>query len=679
MCVSPSVSVLPSIARLLARSSDPARLIPALHQTALDVAGAAASVLLRPDLTSGRWHAVSGAGLETLTVGPWLETARGAEAAGQALATGRPLVIASLETELPDLAILLGASACVLVPLVGAKHPVGLLLLVLPPGLTPDLDLAATIGDAMVIALDRARTADELALHREVRDLIETSARGGTSPLALTPALEAMCRGVARLTAADVAEVWLHDRRARELVLTATSEARRETVRPSIPTADLNAQLAAALRRDRPELVTSAGNAALGTNVGLLVPLRGRRRALAVLAVYGVRLEPGSEIALLDRAAEIGRQLSAILENVQLLDDVLRSRAELENVFNSLTDLVAVTDSAGRIVEANRAFAARVGQTRDALVDRRLNDLLSSGLAEWIEGERHAATPAVSARRELVDQRLGGTFNLTLTPLTGLDPAPGGLVLVARDVTVESRLEAERASLERRLRQSEKLLALGQFVAGVAHELNNPLQGVLGHLELLRASKSLPASLRRDLTLVYREADRAARIVHNLLVFAGSGRLRRRPVAINAVVARVLRLRSRAHEAAHIEVRRALADALPKVKGDGLLLQQAVLNLLLNAEHAMAGPGLLVVRTSVTESGQVAITLDDSGPGLAAEVKARLFEPFFTTREVGEGTGLGLAIAYGIVKAHGGTIEASNRDEGGARFVVTLTCEPVNL
>ena len=450
MCVSPSVSVLPSIARLLARSSDPARLIPALHQAALDVSGATASVLLRPDPTSGRWHAVSGAGLETLTVGPWLETARGAEAAGQALATGRPLVIASLETELPDLAILLGASACVLVPLVGAEHPVGLLLLVLPPGLTPDLDLAATIGDAMVIALDRARTADELALHRDVRDLIETFARGGTSPLALTSALEAMCRGVARLTAADVAEVWLHDRRARELVLAATSDARRETVRPSIPTADLNAQLAASLRRDRPELVTSAGNAALGTNVGLLVPLRGRRRALAVLAVYGVRLEPGGEVALLDRAAEIGRQLSAILENVQLLDDVLRSRAELEDVFNSLTDLVAVTDSAGRIVEANRAFAARVGQTRDALVDRRLNDLLSSGLAEWIQGERHAATPAVPARRELVDQRLGGTFNLTLTPLAGLDPAPGGLVLVARDVTVESRLEAERASLERR-------------------------------------------------------------------------------------------------------------------------------------------------------------------------------------------------------------------------------------
>ena len=675
LSVSPSVSALPSLTRLLARGGDPARVIPALHQAALDQVGATASVLLRPDPTTGRWSAVSAVGLETLTLGPWLATALGAEAAGTALSSDRPLVLASLDTDLPELADRLRAPACVLVPLIGAEQPVGLLLLALPAGHAPDVDQAAMIGDAMVIALDRARTADELALHREARDLMEAFARGGASPFPLTPALEAMCRGVARLTAADAVEVWQHDRRARELVLAASSDPHRRVERPPVPTADLNAPLAASLRRDRPELVTAAGTDALGTNVGLVVPLRGRRRALGVLAVRGIRLEPGGEVALLDRATEVGRQISAILENVQLLGDVLRSRAELENVFNSLADLVAVTDSAGRIVEANRAFAARVGQARDALIDQRLNDVLSPALAQWIEGERGVAAPSAVARGELVDERLGGTFDLTLTPLAGLDPAPGGLVLVARDVTVESRLEAERASLESRLGQSQKLLALGQFVAGVAHELNNPLQGVLGHLELLRTSEMLPPALRRDLTLVYREADRAARIVRNLLVFAGSGRLRRRPLAVNAVVARVLHLRARAHKAACIQVRRDLADGLPKVKGDGLLLQQGLLNLVLNAEQAMAGRGQLLVGTAMTEGGQVTITVEDSGPGLSPDVKARLFEPFFTTKEVGEGTGLGLAITYGIVKAHHGTIDATNRDEGGARFVITLTPE----
>jgi PAS domain S-box-containing protein len=671
MTVSPSVSALPSLTRLLARASDPASVVPALLQAALDLLGATSSVLLRPDAATGAWHATASAGLETLTLAPWLATAMGADAAGRALTNDSPVLLPSIETDLPDLAEHLGAPACVMVPLVGVGQPLGLLLLGTRDAHALDLPLSAMIGDAIVIALDHARADDELALHREVRAVMEALARGGASPSTLVPALEAMCRGVARLTAADVVDVWQHDRRARELLLTASSDPRRRVTTSPVPTADLDAPVAASLRRDRAEIVTAGDADGLGTNVGVVVPLRGRRRALGVLAVYGVRTEPGGDNALLERVAELGRQLSAILENVQLLDDVLRSRAELENVFNSLSDLVAVTDRTGRIVEANHAFAARVGQPRGALVDRRLSEVLSPPLVQWMESARQADSVSVAHAR-LADDRLAGTFDVTLTPLAGLDPAPEGLVLVARDITVESRLESERASLERRLRQSEKLLALGQFVAGVAHELNNPLQGVLGHLELLRASPALPGALRRDVTLVYKEADRAARIVHNLLVFAGSGQLRRRSLNVNAVVGRVLQLRALAHKEARVAVQRELADGLPTVKGDGLLLQQAVLNLVLNAEQAMAGPGPIRIGTALTDRGEVTITVEDGGPGLPPDVKARLFEPFFTTKEVGSGTGLGLAITYGIIQAHGGTIEAANRDEGGARFVITL-------
>jgi PAS domain S-box-containing protein len=670
--VSLSVSSSPSITRLLARGNDPARVVAALHQAALDLTGASASVLLCPEPATGHWCAVSAAGLDILPLGPWMATAEAAAAAGRALSNDRPLMLDSLNSDLPDLAQRLHAPACLLLPLMGAHQPVGLLLLALPPGHVPDVDHAAMIGDAMVIALDRARTGDELALHREVRELMDAFARAGASPLTLMPALEAMCRGVGRLMAADVVEVWQHDRRARALVLGASSDPCRRAAEMPIPTADLDAPLAASLRRDRAELVTGHDRATLGTNVGLVVPLRGRRRALGVLDVRGVRLEHGGEMALLDRATEIGRQLSALLENVQLLDDVMRSRAELENVFNSLADLVVVADASGRIVEVNRAFAERVAQSREALVDRPLDDVLSPALSQWIALERGLTTSRAVTHSQWADARLGGTFDLTLTPLAGLDLTPSGLVLVARDVTRASQLEAERASLERRLGQSEKLLALGQFVAGVAHELNNPLQGVLGHLELLRTSASLSPSLRRDLTLVYREAERAARVVRNLLVFAGSGRLTRRPLTVNAIVARVLQLRSAAHRAAHVEVRRHFADGLPKVKGDALLLEQAVLNLVINAEQAMAGRGELTLTTTRTDAGQVCIAVEDRGPGLSPEVRARLFEPFFTTKDVGAGTGLGLAITYGIVNAHGGTIEATNRDDGGARFVISL-------
>ena len=252
-------------------------------------------------------------------------------------------------------------------------------------------------------------------------------------------------------------------------------------------------------------------------------------------------------------------------------------------------------------------------------------------------------------------------------------------MLVARDVTPHAQLEAERAELRNRLVQSEKLAALGQFVAGIAHELNNPLQGVLGHLELLRATGAFPKALRRDMQRIYREADRAAKIVRNLLVFAGSRRLVRRRTSINATLSRVLALRAPAFRAANIEVVRRHEDGLPRVKGDPLLLHQALLNIVLNAEQAIGDAGgRIETQTSVRRDGsgeQVVVRDSRHRAGHSSRGMPRLFEPFYTTKEVGKGTGLGLAITYGIIQEHGGQIAASNHPEGGAVFTVQLPVE----
>jgi signal transduction histidine kinase/drug/metabolite transporter superfamily protein YnfA len=242
------------------------------------------------------------------------------------------------------------------------------------------------------------------------------------------------------------------------------------------------------------------------------------------------------------------------------------------------------------------------------------------------------------------------------------------------DDVLRSRQEVR--DLADRLARSEKMLALGQFVAGVAHELNNPLQGVIGHLELMRASGRLPPDLARDTALVHREAERAARIVTNLLLFAGSGRLRARRISLNGVVTRVLRVRASALKAAHIDVTRDLAEPSPQVNADPILLQQAILNVVMNAEQAIGSSGHLSIASRVdTAAGLATIVIEDSGPGLADDVRARVFEPFFTTKEVGQGTGMGLAIAFGIVRAHEGTIEADNHSGGGARFTITLPAQ----
>jgi C4-dicarboxylate-specific signal transduction histidine kinase len=251
-------------------------------------------------------------------------------------------------------------------------------------------------------------------------------------------------------------------------------------------------------------------------------------------------------------------------------------------------------------------------------------------------------------------------------------------VLVARDITRQTRLEAERAALRERLAQSEKLASLGQFVAGIAHEMNNPLQGVMGHLELLLEMNAAARPVRRELKLIFQEADRAAKIVRNLLVFAGSHRIARRRTQIDRILSRALASR-RAHLArAGITVVRRQGRKLPSVLCDPLHLQQAFLNILINAEHAvMQGTRRIEIATSSSRRrASVVVRIRDHGPGIPPAVMPRIFDPFFTTREVGQGTGLGLAITYGIVQEHGGTISARNAERGGAIFEVELPVHP---
>jgi signal transduction histidine kinase len=535
------------------------------------------------------------------------------------------------------------------------------------------LDNVAAVGHAFVLVLERTRTNDDMGLQRDLRNLLQDFSRAISSSLNMAPGLEALCTGANRLFGAERTSVWLHDRRASVVYLAASSDVMYMTQDRRVPTGDVLEPPAAAMRRERSELTPNASTA--GTTGMLTIPLKGRRRALGSLVMDDVHLEAGGEIELLDRADEMGRQLSGAIENVLLLDDVLRSRRELENTFNALADLVAVTDADWRLSYMNRAFLNRVGKTRQEVFDRPIFELVGEPTRRLLEKKAPGPFSA-----EIHDPLLHGTFLMTVTPLASEHHDGIGAVLVARDVTPHAQLEAERAELRNRLVQSEKLVALGQFVAGIAHELNNPLQGVLGHIELLRATGAFPKTIRRDMQRIYREADRAAKIVRNLLVFAGSRRLVRRRTSVNATLSRVLALRAPALRAAGIEVARRHDEKLPRVKGDPLLLHQAFLNIVMNAEQALGAAGRIETRTTLKNDGQgartVLIEIRDTGPGIPPQVLPRIFEPFYTTKEVGKGTGLGLAITYGIIQEHGGEITVTNHPEGGAVFTVQLPVEP---
>ena len=666
-----------SVVSLLAHATRIVDVLPYLHQQAVESIGGICSLLLEYNGRSGVLSSTSGFGLESLLPEPLVAQPGERALIAQSFDARSPLLVRDADRLAPDLASRLGTTTVLLAPLIRGEERIGLLAIGFDhaPADGSYEALAAEAAGSFLIGLELFRRREDEALQRDLRDLLKEFEESLGATLNLGAGLDIFCHGANRLFAADRTSVWIHDRRARHLVLRASSDPQLAATGARVSSEDTLSTPALAMRDARTQLVAAQDETITLT---LTIPLRGTRRALGSIVCEGVRLETGGELNLLNRAAELGRQLSSAVENMQLLDDVIRSRRELENTFDSIADLVAVSDRRGRIAHANLAFAERVGSSRRQLLDRPLADFIGPELQRWM-AEHDSAPPDRrdhGTTREMTDPVLSGRFMITITDLLNHERERVGSVLVARDLSSQNRLEAEREELRKRLTQSEKLAALGQFVAGIAHELNNPLQGVLGHLELLRATGAFPKQLRREVQTIYREADRAAKIVRNLLVFAGSRRLARRRVSLNAVLQKVIALRAPSCRAAEIEVVRNYDEHLPRVMSDPLLLHQAFLNIVMNAEQAVSAAGRggrIAITTSVDRAGdRIVASVRDTGGGIPPDVLSRIFEPFYTTKDVGKGTGLGLAIAYGIVQEHGGQITAANHPEGGAIFTVEL-------
>jgi signal transduction histidine kinase len=251
-----------------------------------------------------------------------------------------------------------------------------------------------------------------------------------------------------------------------------------------------------------------------------------------------------------------------------------------------------------------------------------------------------------------------------------------------RDVTERKRVLDQTRGVFHQLAQTEKLASLGQTMSGVAHELNNPLATILACAERL-TGRRLDEATKRDLDAIHNAADRAARIVRNLQTFARKRHTTRATVDLNQVVRETLTLRVDEQRALNISVTESLEGGLPRVFVDSHQIQQILLNLVINAEQAMAdanGRGRMVIRSwHEPERDAVIVEVEDDGPGVPEEVQAKVFDPFFTTKAVGKGTGLGLSVAYAIAQEHGGRITIGSRDGRGASFRLELPVGGVAL
>jgi len=355
---------------------------------------------------------------------------------------------------------------------------------------------------------------------------------------------------------------------------------------------------------------------------------------------------------------------------------IAKSEMRYRNIFDGASDAIYTLDTTGVLTSVNAATSRMTGYGSDELIGRSLSPFLDTDELEMIADNFRAARAGEPRHFECHFTRKDGErllCSVTHTPVRSEDEIIGVLG-IARDVTGQHRAAAEREELRRQLSQSQKLEAIGQLVSGVAHELNNPLAAVMAYAQLVLSGTSLDGDDRLAVETMLQETKRAARIVSNLLTFARQHQPERSVTDVNQVVNDTVALRRYAFGEQNIALVTELDQQLPLTWADNFQVQQVLLNLITNAEQALhewQGERRVTVTTHYDDQ-TIKLSVSDSGPGMDAAMQEQIFNPFFTTKGVGEGTGLGLSIADGIVREHGGRITVASTPEQGATFTVEL-------
>ena len=385
------------------------------------------------------------------------------------------------------------------------------------------------------------------------------------------------------------------------------------------------------------------------------------------------------EAGAVDGYLVVARDLTDLKEGERRLSEQLGLNAAITA---SALDCVVVIDEAGQVVEFNPAAERTFGYTRAAVLNRNIGDIIvpehlrarhATGFARYLAtGEAHV----LGRRMEIEGLRASGeVFPLELAITEVRLPERRLFTAYLRDLTASRAAAAELQRSREALHQSEKMAAFGSLLAGVAHELNNPLSVVIGNaLMLSEDAADASPDLAQRAGRIHAAAERCGRIVRTFLSMARQRPAVIQPVPLRPLVHDVLELLAYTMRTSNISVEAALPDGLPDTMGDPDQLHQVVVNLVVNAQQALAGqpePRRITLSAAGNADG-LTLVVADNGPGVPEAISHRIFDPFFTTKSLGAGTGIGLAVSRGIVEAHGGRLTLGRAERGGARFEVTL-------
>ncbi len=405
------------------------------------------------------------------------------------------------------------------------------------------------------------------------------------------------------------------------------------------------------------------------------VPCAARSRVVAVMALG--RTIDGALLSSedLDLLHAISGYVAVAIENARLLEERDRRADELaqlkdfnENIIESINVGVMTVNLQGRITNWNGALETLYGLPREQAIGKRIPEVFRPSIVDALKQytDRTEVGEPVTVykfRTQSLDER-ELTLNISLAPLHNKAGEVEGTLIAIEDVTA-------RIGLEQQLQQTEKLSSIGLLAAGVAHEVNTPLTGISSYAQMLL--QQVPESDPRHQLLqkIHRQTSRASSIVNNLLNFARVSDLRFTEIDLPRVLDDTLQLLEAQLRNTNIEVVRNYAEYLPLAFGNAPKLQQVFMNLILNARDAMPNGGRLEISVGADEQAAV-VTFRDNGVGIAQANLNKIYDPFFTTKQIGQGTGLGLAVSFGIVQDHGGRIQVESQPGQGTVFYLSI-------
>jgi two-component system, NtrC family, sensor kinase len=419
------------------------------------------------------------------------------------------------------------------------------------------------------------------------------------------------------------------------------------------------------------------------------MPCTVRGRTIAYMGVS--RTTDGDYLSSVDveLLVTLAGYVAIAIENASLYRSLQRKVEEYErlkefseNIVESINVGILAADLEDRVESWNTQIEQLSGVARERALGKKLGELFPQELVEEfdrVRGEtgihhiykfvlKPAAAAAGNGNGAGRPAFREATLNIAIAPLVSKEQQQIGRLIIFDDVT-------DRAELEQKLVQADKLSSIGLLAAGVAHEVNTPLAVISTYAQML--AKQVADDSQKSLILdkIAKQTFRASEIVNSLLNFSRTSTTSFGNVNLNRVIQETLSLLEHQLQKAGIQIQTDLDPDLPPVHGNVGKLQQVFLNLFLNARDAMASGGALEVRTW-SEGGGAKVEVADTGHGIAAEHMHRIYDPFFTTKAARKGTGLGLSVTYGILQEHGGSIEVSNRPSGGARFRVEIPLTP---